>query len=538
MINTSLLLTLLLCLWAVRGEAATYYVGSAGSDSNSCATAQTIGTPKLTINSGVACLAAGDTLLVRTGTYNEGLINPSLASGTSWANTVRIANYNSETVTMRPLTNAVSGGRVVLLDGTYSYIEFDGIDMDGSLLSGTECAFWVSTNNLNNPHHIRLKNAEVIGGTIGSGAAVCLGSSNRVVSSPGGNEVQSVVIHGGGIAGSCGFACSSYGIYVAGPNNLMEDVEIYDTSGACVHIYAGSGDAANSNIVRRMNCHDVTRYGDASQLWGVLVSGDNNQIYNNLIANIDGGSVGDGIYVYTGTGTDIWNNTIYNVRVRGINLSADASTTEVRNNIVYIAGTATYTNNGTGTVATTNLFTDPTFVNAAAANYQLQATSAAIDGGTTVAGVTTDYAAVARPQGAAYDIGAYEYTASSGPTVTIQQPTTGATYTLAASPLTTLAGICADDLGVSSVTWVNDRGGSGTATGTTSWSVASITLQDGANVLTVTCTDTNSNTGTDVLTVTVPPVNRFRLKGLRAWWKWLSRHEANAMLVARYDPAY
>ena len=55
------------------------------------------------------------------------------------------------------------------------------------------------------------------------------------------------------------------------------------------------------------------------------------------------------------------------------------------------------------------------------------------------------------------------------------------------------------------VTWANDRGGSGTATGTTSWSAASVALLSGANVLTVTARDAAGNTSTDTLTVTYNP---------------------------------
>src|SRR5215475_14289659 len=48
-------------------EAATYYVATTGSDSNSCAAAQNISTPKRSINAGLACLAAGngDTVYIR-----------------------------------------------------------------------------------------------------------------------------------------------------------------------------------------------------------------------------------------------------------------------------------------------------------------------------------------------------------------------------------------------------------------------------------------------------------------------------------------
>ena len=44
-----------------------------------------------------------------------------------------------------------------------------------------------------------------------------------------------------------------------------------------------------------------------------------------------------------------------------------------------------------------------------------------------------------------------------------------------------------------SVTWVNNRGGSGTATGTTSWTATDIPLAGGANIIAVTAPDTSGN---------------------------------------------
>ena len=91
---------------------------------------------------------------------------------------------------------------------------------------------------------------------------------------------------------------------------------------------------------------------------------------------------------------------------------------------------------------------------------------------------------------------------SSDPTVTIVSPTADA-ETTATSPLITLAGTALDDVAVASVAWTNDRGGSGAAIGTTAWTAEGIPLKAGANVLTVTATDTTGNQATDVLTVTV-----------------------------------
>jgi hypothetical protein len=79
---------------------------------------------------------------------------------------------------------------------------------------------------------------------------------------------------------------------------------------------------------------------------------------------------------------------------------------------------------GTGSIAT--LTADNTFVfptsgvgpvgisNSEIADWSLKAGSPAIDAGATLSEVLTDITGMARPKGAAYDIGAYEYSASTG----------------------------------------------------------------------------------------------------------------------------
>ena len=95
---------------------------------------------------------------------------------------------------------------------------------------------------------------------------------------------------------------------------------------------------------------------------------------------------------------------------------------------------------------------------------------------------------------------------TAAPVVTISSPTSAATYSTAAATVS-LSGTASDSVGVTQVTWVNNRGGSGTATGATSWTVPSIALQTGANVLTVTARDAAGNTKTTSITVTLntPP---------------------------------
>ena len=90
------------------------------------------------------------------------------------------------------------------------------------------------------------------------------------------------------------------------------------------------------------------------------------------------------------------------------------------------------------------------------------------------------------------------------PSVTITSPTSDPSCTRNASTLN-LAGAADDDTGVADVAWSNDHGGSGTCTGTASWSASGITLTEGDNVITVTATDRTGKTGSAAINVTYTP---------------------------------
>jgi hypothetical protein len=94
---------------------------------------------------------------------------------------------------------------------------------------------------------------------------------------------------------------------------------------------------------------------------------------------------------------------------------------------------------------------------------------------------------------------------TTNPTCTITSPTSNPTYDNGQNATITLSGSASDNVGVTSVTWSNDRGGSGSATGTTSWSVSNINLFSGSNVITITAHDAANNMGSDVVTVTYTP---------------------------------
>jgi hypothetical protein len=394
-------------------HAATYYVAKSGNNGNTCAQAQSISTAKLTIAEGLKCLAAGDTLLVRAGNYDEG-INNNIPSGTSWSSKVRIANYNGETVWLRPLVSGVNNnGFAIWLGGnglSPRFIEIDGINVDATYMQN---AVALSDSGGATPNNIVIQNLEIVGSPKASYTqTMAAGSDHRLIN---------VKIHGSG-AGGCGLPCSTYGVYVAGDRILIDGCDIYDVNGGGIHIYQ-SRRPAESNTVRNCRIHDITRSGD-TRLFGILANGNNHQIYNNLIYGLSlpgttGTDGSQGAIVAGPNGTKIWNNTIANNKGYGIKLDPGSVNMEVRNNIVFGNAGFVFSNGGTGTIESNNLFgVDPQFVNSSGNDFKLKSDSRAVDAGVNVSAVTNDLAGVARPQGRIHDIGAFEFSGqptASGP---------------------------------------------------------------------------------------------------------------------------
>ena len=92
------------------------------------------------------------------------------------------------------------------------------------------------------------------------------------------------------------------------------------------------------------------------------------------------------------------------------------------------------------------------------------------------------------------------------PQIAITSPTTDAGYTTK-NKTVTLSGTASDNVGLKSVTWSNASGGNGTASGTTSWTISDIALNDGQNIVTVTVTDASGNRASDSLNITYTPVD-------------------------------
>jgi hypothetical protein len=90
------------------------------------------------------------------------------------------------------------------------------------------------------------------------------------------------------------------------------------------------------------------------------------------------------------------------------------------------------------------------------------------------------------------------------PAVTIMSPTTDSSYNTASESID-IGGSASDNKEVTQVIWSNSTGGSGTAAGTTSWSVSGLSLGEGSNLIKITARDASGNESTDNLTVTYTP---------------------------------
>jgi hypothetical protein len=155
--------------------------------------------------------------------------------------------------------------------------------------------------------------------------------------------------------------------------------------------------------------------------YGIYVQGiGGNKIYNNVIANrpTNGGS---GMKISTGQNTSnsiyVWNNTIYNMAGIGIDFSnTRGSDNQIINNLVIKTGTAIAAGIArTSNNINTNNEDEAAFVNAGAGNFALGNISNAINVGAVVP-INFDFLDNGRPAGAAYDVGAYEYGGTTGPT--------------------------------------------------------------------------------------------------------------------------
>jgi len=389
-------------------SAATYYVALSGNDSNP----GSISAPWRTIRVAVSRLKAGDTLYIRGGVYTGPADNidtqaATVPSGTSWSSAITIAGYPGETAKIQP-PDWYPGIR--LTTGAPSYLIFQDLTIDMSrqlddfnpAVNDKPEAIYVSSGT----HHIRFQRLD-IGYTMSNAIQWSTNGVGPAYSSYL-ELLDSKIHHAGQATGDSGHGGpginNGYGIYMFTDDNVLAGNEFYSNCAIAINSY-GSRNVFKNNVIH----NNGTRGGPAPAMNIGSSSypgmSQDNLLFNNLIVSNRGG-----VQIYTNTvNTGLYNNTIYGNQLDGLHLQYFGSVT-VRNNIIYGNGMDVRNDSGaTVAVMDHNLISaDPRFVSVANGDFTLQAGSAAIDAGTTVAEVTVDITGARRPAGGAFDIGAYE----------------------------------------------------------------------------------------------------------------------------------
>lgn len=355
----------------------TYHVATSGSDSNEGTLAQ----PFLTLNKGVTVMKPGDTLVVQPGVYAESL-HSVIPSGTSWSLPVTVTAADPAN---RPVIRPGAGAARVLDFGDFSTDQY--IVVDGFVLDGVSVTFdTVKLHGL--AHHIRIANSEVMNSP--NQGILVIGDDNQFINlnvHDNGDDIQ-----------------FDHGIYLSGSRNLVEGSDVHHNASYGIHIFGPSPD---DNIVRN------TIVRDHPVKPGIVINGDRNHIYNNLIFRNRGG-----IEVFGGNADGNFNNnTIVGNTGPGIQaLSPLTVNASIKNNIVY-QNESGITDSSTASMITNNLTADPLFIDPTNGDFRIRFGSPAMEAGLNLAAVdvTTDFAGVPRPQGGFYDIGAYEVVLDANP---------------------------------------------------------------------------------------------------------------------------
>jgi hypothetical protein len=317
-------------------DAATYYVAKTGSDSTSCAQANSVLTPKLTIREGLNCLAAGDTLIVKSGTYNDSIPATLWPSGTSFAHTSIIGAGPTTIIQPHP-GNCTPDMRVISI-ASKSWLEL--ADM---VLDSTNCNRGLNLVNVNDSlfRRLEIKNARNDG----------IHLSGGILSAR--NTFRDIIVHDNG---EPGVIPEEHGFYHScAIDTIIEHSEFYNNGSHGIHGYCVSS-STNHRMIVRYNYihHNTTR--------GLLVgSGSDSLAHHNIIT----GNGTDGINVgFNATSNShIYNNTIYSNRNECIEIKSESSNVKIKNNLCLDNGRNIILNNGTAAVIANNLLsTDSTLV--------------------------------------------------------------------------------------------------------------------------------------------------------------------------------
>lgn len=352
---------------------ATYYVATNGSDSNNGSS----GSPWLTITKAAATAVAGDTVQVASGTYNSASINCN-NSGTSGA---RIRFVSTVKWGAKVIYNGSGGSGTQCWNVNGNYIDVVGFDLTASVNVARLGIYIV------NKSYCRIQNNFIHDlpgvGSGGSGGAGIVTDQYTTT----GNEVSGNLI--------CRIGPDPTTVL----NELIHGIYLSDLYGYCWN------NICLQNAGWGICCfHNAQGYQIANNICG----GNGAGILVAAQTALTGGTPGDYFTVS--------NNICYqNVRY-GIDNRDTVGTHNVYLNNCFWQNGSGVSSLSSGNTLVNSVLQNPLFVNYqlnGTGNYALQAGSPCINAGTSTGAPSIDYAGTSRPQGGAYDIGAYEAAAGS-----------------------------------------------------------------------------------------------------------------------------
>ena len=527
--GVSWLIALSLLLQSDRLFATTYCVSPAGSDSNPGTQSQ----PWLTIQKAANTMIAGDTALVQAGNYTEG----------------RIVTVNAGTLA-NPITFRADG--TVAMNGwlvLHSYIVVDGFEITGVLSNVPAAQGAVTLNNavgskiLNNYIH-DLSNSIMGVDFISAFATNCLVANNRIIR-PSNRCLllagSSHVVSNNWLEAPPDDAIRCFGDGHIICDNILTNL---NATGAghpdLIQSFSSTGLACSNIVFERNLAVDC-----GAQICQITDDGSNSNVMNWTFRN--------NVFIRMAAGANCnfpgahwYNNTFYRCttntqHVLLFQVSIDRGSSwgaEILNNAFiecgpglgtdptrgwylaatnlpdlvadynYVGGTNGAAKNTVCPLTDTLKFCEahgvnggnPSFVNPGS-DFHLLSGSVLIDAGTTLADFADDFDGTSRPQGAAWDIGAFEFDAgqqaSNQPPVIVTAPTVTnrvlqvGNLTVVMDAETNVFSVGATDLsGVLYYTWMfGDGASSGRSQNNTSSHIytncgsytATVTVDDGTN---------------------------------------------------------
>lgn len=416
----------LLALVSVSADAATYYVAPppTGNDMN----AGTQAAPFATIQKAATVANAGDTVIVAPGVYVGAKLTksgtaelPIVFTGMAGAiiGTPNAQNANGDNLWLQNVSyvtvegfevrDAPRGGiaveagpgeaqshGVVIRDNVCHdntrwgiYASFaEGIRIEGNETSATEQEHGIYVaNSSDNPIVVANHSHDnFMSGIQIDAVPATEGDDDAIVNA----VVDSNVLNGNGTGGGAAILLVSVRTALV-INNLL-----YDNHGIGLYLWDGDSDVEFGSRGNRVFNNTVVQPLDGEAAINLDNGSNNNAVNNNILIHLAGL-----VALEVDSTSEMGFASDFNVITGAISLDGTVisfSTWVARNHDAQSVAAAPA----------------DLFVSLASNDYSLKATSPAIDTGRPVTGVADDIRGVARPQGSSYDIGAYEFTTSTG----------------------------------------------------------------------------------------------------------------------------